>query len=166
MKRLFYFFLFLVSFYGSLPLSASDTLFVRPDVNPLDLSFQRLAVRRFIFSNNLILNEFVPSEIVAFESMHPAFTVSEDNEPKIANTFTSLIDSGKLVLGTDAGNQPVSIYIGGVNPYATYEMDVNSYTIGVTPTEIGIEFARMGLRDKVQVISKLSASFGYTKEIN
>lgn len=157
MKRLFYFFLFLVSFYGSLPLSASDTLFVRPDVNPLDLSFQRLAVRRFIFSNNLILNEFVPSEIVAFESMHPAFTVSEDNEPKIANTFTSLIDSGKLILGTDAGNQPVSIYIGGVNPYATYEMDVNSYTIGVTPTEIGIEFARMGLRDKVQVISKLSA---------
>ncbi|MDR1813862.1 MAG: hypothetical protein LBR18_03320, partial [Tannerella sp.] len=57
----------------------------QPDVNPLDLEFHRLAVRRFIFSNNLPLTEFKPSEIVAFSSMHPPFTVN--------TTATALSDS-------------------------------------------------------------------------
>lgn len=156
MKRLFLSLLFFVLFYDFI-LSASDTIHTKPDVNPLDLSFQRLAVRRFIFSNNLILNEFVPSEIVAFESMHPAFTVSDSHVPKVAESFVSHIDDGKLILDSEAGNQSISIYMGGVNPYATYEIDVDSYNLGVVPTEIGIELARMGLRDKVQVVSKLSA---------
>lgn len=48
MKRLFLSLLFFVLFYDFI-LSASDTIHTKPDVNPLDLSFQRLAVRRFIF---------------------------------------------------------------------------------------------------------------------
>lgn len=89
--------------------------------------------------------------------MHPAFTVSDSHVPKVAESFVSHIDDGKLILDSEAGNQSISIYMGGVNPYATYEIDVDSYNLGVVPTEIGIELARMGLRDKVQVVSKLSA---------
>mgnify|MGYP000920188684 CR=1 FL=1 len=156
MKRLLFVPLVLALLFGSLPLSANDTISGKPDVNPLDLSFQRLAVRRFIFSNNIILNQLVPSEIVAFESMHPAFTVSENNEAKVNEDFKGIIEKGKLILRSKSGEQPSSIYMGGVNPYATYEVDVNSYKVGKTPAEIGIELARLGLRDRVQVISRLS----------
>ena len=149
-------FLFLALLLGSESLSANDKTSGKPDVNPLDLTFQRLAVRRFIFSNNIILNEFVPSEIVAFESMYPAFAISDDNEAKVDENFKGIIDNGKLILNTNAGKQRASIYMGGVNPYATYEVDIDSYSLGEVPTEIGIELARMGLRDRVQVISKLS----------
>lgn len=149
--------LFLVLLVGLKPLSAGGKTPGKPDVNPLDLSFQRLAVRRFIFSNNITLNEFVPSEIVAFESMHPAFAVSDTEEPKADENFKSILDNGKLILNANAGSQSASIYMGGVNPYATYEVDVDSYSPGATPTEIGLELARMGLRDRVQVISRLSA---------
>ena len=129
----------------------------KPDVNPLDLSFQRLAVRRFIFSNNIKLNEFVPAEIVSFESMHPAFAVSGDNEPKVYDNFKPVIEKGRLVLSAGSGNSPASIYMGGVNPYATYEVDVESFMLtNDTPTEVGIELARLGLRDRVQVVSELS----------
>lgn len=149
-------YLFLVLSCGSILYPANDTLSGQPAVHPLDLSFQRLAVRRFIFSNNINLNEFVPSEIVAFESMHPAFAISENHEPVLNEQFKSVIENGKLTLCKKAGEQPVSIYMGGVNPYATYEVDVNSYKTGKTPAEIGLELSRMGLRDRVQVISKLS----------
>lgn len=156
MKRLLLFPLILVLLFDCMLLSANDTIYNELDVNPLDLSFQRLAVRRFIFSNNIILNEFVPSEIIAFESMHPAFTISDVDTPKLNEDFKGIIENGKLILNKKAGEKPVSIYMGGVNPYATYEVDVDSYKTGKTPTEIGLELARMGLRDRVQIISKLS----------
>ncbi len=155
MKRLLFFLLSILS--GFTFLSADEGTSGKPDVNPLDLSFQRLAVRRFIFSNNITLNEFKPSEIVAFESMHPAFAVSDNNEPKVDENFKSIIENGKLVLNTSAGTQGASIYMGGVNPYATYEVDIDSYAPGKIPSEIGIELSRIGLRDRIQVISKLSA---------
>ncbi len=135
-----------------------------PDVNPTDLSFQRLAVRRFIFSNNITLNEFVPSEIVAFESMHPAFAVSDNNEPKVDEGFKAVIKDGKLILAAGSGSMQnnekgggsASIYMGGVNPYATYEVDIDSHKSGSSPSEIGLEIARLGLRDRVQVVARLS----------
>jgi hypothetical protein len=37
----------------------------QPNINPLE--FQRLAVRRFFFSDNIKISKFVLSEIVAFE---------------------------------------------------------------------------------------------------
>ena len=133
----------------------------RPDVDPLELSFQRLAVRRFIFSNNIKLNEFVPAEIVSFESMHPAFAVSESDGSEVYKDFKSLIEKGRLVLNAGCGDAPVSIYIGGVNPYATYEVDIESHRVkGGAPVEVGVELARLGLRDKVQVVSRLSDKKG------
>lgn len=128
-----------------------------PDVDPADLSFQRLAVRRFIFSNNINLSEFVPTEIVAFKSMYPAFKVSENNEPVADKNFRSRIENGKLMLDARSGKEATSIYMGGINPYATYELDVESVSAGKDEyPEVGLEFARMGLRDRIQVIVKNS----------
>ena len=128
-----------------------------PNVNPLDLEFQRLAVRRFIFSNNLDLNEFLPSEIVSFKSMHPAFCVSDNEDRKCDEKFASKIVHGKLCLDNTCGSAPTSIYVGGVNPYATYELDVESIShVGAEPVEVGIELAKKSLRDRVQIIARSS----------
>ncbi|GHU67486.1 hypothetical protein FACS189413_02330 [Bacteroidia bacterium] len=118
-------------------------------VNPLDLQFQRLAVRRFIFSNNLILNELMPSETVHFKSMHPAFAISEQHEAKSDESFRPKIEAGKLILDNTCGKNAASVYIGGINPYATYDLEINELS---GESETGLEFARSGLRDKIQVI--------------
>lgn len=124
--------------------------------NPLELDFHRLAVRRFIFSNNINLCELVPSEIVSFPSMHPAFLVSDDNTPVNDSLFRAKIENGNLVFDP-SNSHPSSIYVGGVNPYATYEIDIlkAEATDGMV-SEIGIELARLGLRDRVQVIAQVS----------
>lgn len=125
--------------------------------NPLDLEFHRLSVRRFIFSNNIPLSEFVPSEIVSFASMHPAFIVSSIGKEECDTSFHARINEGKLVLSEACGNNPASFYVGGVNPYATYEVDIHSIQPnGSKTTEVGFELARLGLRDRVQVLTKSS----------
>jgi hypothetical protein len=125
----------------------------QPDVNPLELEFQRLAVRRFIFSQNINLSAFVPSEIVAFESMHPAFAVSEDNKPVCDSTFRPQLKDGMLILDGSSGKSEACFYVGSVNPYATYNLDIKSIqTSGAETAEVGIDLARYGLRDRVQVI--------------
>jgi hypothetical protein len=125
-------------------------------INPLELDFHRLAVRRFIFSNNINLCEFVPSEIVSFPSMHPAFLTAKDNTPLSDSTFQAKIVDGNLIFDQTTGNT-ASICVGGVNPYATYEIDILATdATGSEFPEIGIELARLGLRDKIQVIAKTS----------
>lgn len=128
-----------------------------PDVTPTDLSFQRLAVRRFIFSNNINLSEFIPTEIVAFKSMYPAFKVSENSDAVVDKDFKAKLKNGKLLLDAKNGKDAVCIYMGGVNPYATYELDIESISIKKGEmSEVGLEFARMGLRDRIQVVIKNS----------
>lgn len=127
------------------------------DVSPLDLEFQRLFVRRFIFSNNIGLSEFKPSEIVAFESMHPAFAVASENKPLSDESFQAKMLGGNLVLDATCGTGPACFYVGGIYPYATYEIDVLSVdAIGDQNPEIGIDLARLGLRDRIQVVARLS----------
>ena len=157
MKR--YFFLFLLVFVVvsvELP-SAQETTIEK--THPLELSFRRLAVRRFIFSNNINLCEFVPSEIVSFPSMHPSFAVSNDNKPARDGSFTAVIKAGNLVLDASNGNTPASFYIGGVNPFATYEIDIlSAVASGNAVPEAGLELVRLGLRDRVQVVAVLSGA--------
>ncbi|MDR1723325.1 MAG: hypothetical protein LBR84_05210 [Tannerella sp.] len=135
--------------------------------NLLELEFQRLAVRRFIFSQNIKLSEFVPSEIVAFTSMHPAFAVSADNNPVSDTTFVPKLKNGQLVFdaasnaastagkgevgkSSRADKQEACFYVGNVNPYATYDVDIESIS---DSSEVGIDLARYGLRDRVQVLA-------------
>jgi hypothetical protein len=95
------------------------------------------------------LNELVSAETVAFKSMHPAFAVSTHNEPASNETFRPKIEKGKLVFDAGCGKEATSIYAGGINPYATYDLEIGEYS---SEAEIGIEFARSGLRDRVQVV--------------
>ena len=147
MRKIIFFALLL---FGAISLLAQKT-------NPLDLEFQRLAVRRFIFSNNLLINEFVPSEIVAFNSMHPAFSVAEKHEAQSDETFRPKIKEGKLLLDNTCGKDAVAIYMGGVNPYATYDLEIAEYS---GEAETGLEFARLGLRDRIQVVTNLKDKKG------
>ena len=159
-KKVFIFTMFAIS----LSLSAQNgidekTKVLMPETNPLELEFKRLAVRRFIFSNNIPLSWFVPSEIVSFPSMHPAFAVSPAGIYNNDTIFTPKIAKGNLVLNKESGKTPVSFFVGGVNPYATYEIDIQSITHdGDKVTEVGFELARLGLRDRVQVLVKSSAA--------
>jgi hypothetical protein len=126
-------------------------------VNPLGLNFHRLAVRRFIFSNNLTLGELVPSEIVTFKTMHPAFAVSTNNEPVSNEAFRPKIEKGQFVLDAECGKEATSIFVGGVNPYATYELNIESMiSSNGEPVEAGMEWARLGLRDRIQVVARSS----------
>ncbi|MDR1781072.1 MAG: hypothetical protein LBR50_10155 [Tannerella sp.] len=123
----------------------------QPDINPLDLEFHRLAVRRFIFSNNLPLTEFKPSEIVAFGSMHPPFAVNTTASALPDTTFKPTLKSGKLLLeASTSAMKEACFYVGAVNPYATYDVDIDELTDGA---EVGIDLARLGLRERVQVMA-------------
>ncbi|MDR3261269.1 MAG: hypothetical protein LBT78_05480 [Tannerella sp.] len=127
------------------------------DVNPLDLEFQRLSVRRFIFSENINLCEFVPSEIVSFASMHPAFALAEENKPLCDIAFIPQLKAGKLILSASSGKTPACFYVGSVNPYATYDLNIESIQTSETESaEVGIDLARYGLRDRIQFIVKSS----------
>ncbi len=147
--------LLLLSLLPGPPLRADEAADGTARVDPATLSFHRLAVRRFIFSNNIVLSELVPSQTVAFESMHPAFAPSADSKAAADGTFAPVIKNGMLALGPGSEGGQASIYIGGVNPYATYEVEVDSFRAQEAATEVGMEFARLGLRDRVQVISRL-----------
>ena len=151
------------------PIAAKATF---DNVHPLDLEFHRLAVRRFIFSNNIKLTEFVPAQIVSFESMHPAFLPSSSGADKAEcdKRFKPVIDKGQLVLDSRskrAGGEQmannVSFYVGAVNPFATYELDINRIECpdgaqqNVDSVEVGFELARLGLQDRVQLLVRRSS---------
>ena len=68
-----------------------------PDTKPQDLTFSRLAVRRFEFSQNIPLCELNPSETVSLKSMYPAFAESGNSKPKPAALYPAKIEGGLLV---------------------------------------------------------------------
>lgn len=119
--------------------------------SPMELEFHRLAARRFVFSNNIPLSEFVPSETVAFESMHPAFLPGEGVAVPGRSAFKPIFSEGRLRMDESCGTGPVSFYVGGVNPYATYEVTVHSLSGGA---EAGFELARLGLGERVQLFAR------------
>lgn len=128
-----------------------------PKLSPFDLNFHRLAVRRLIFSENIKLCEFVPSEIVALPSMHPIFALSDTNEAKPNEALKLKIEKGKLQ--TDSSKKEFSMYVGNANPYASYELHIDKLSPPKDDAnEVGIELSKFGLRDKVQVFIKTSAS--------
>ena len=112
--------------------------------DPVQLQFHRVAVRRFVFSNNVPLSELVPSEIVAPTSMHPAFASGTAATPDKAAKIELV--NGTMILSGPAS----SVYVGGVNPYGTYEVDVRAID---EAGEILAEFATLGLGKRVQVVS-------------
>ncbi len=93
-------------------------------VLPTDLQFSRLAVRRFVFDNNINLCEFLPSKIVALNGMYPVLGVSENGKPNyVKRDFKD--PSGRDFVFENYGDKLCAIGIGGVFPFACYETQIN-----------------------------------------
>jgi len=128
-------------------------------VDPLKLEWHRLAVRRFIFSNNLPLNELVPSEIVAIESMHPLMAPGADG-PQPVKERPALV-GGRLVLAESKVGPEPTLWVGGINPYATFEIDIQNVSgAGTEPVEVAVDLATLGLDTRVQVVARHGATDG------
>ena len=113
------------------------------DPDPAQMQFHRLGVRRFVFGSNAIpLSELRPGEVVGLSSMHPCFV--EGAQPRADATGNVRIVRGNLFFP----DGDTSLYVGGVNPYATYEIDVRSLQ---GSSYLAIEWAGLGLRKRVQV---------------
>ena len=56
------------------------------------------------------------------------------------------------MLDHTCGKDAAAIYMGSINPYATYDLEIADYS---GESETGLEFARLGLRDRIQVIVNL-----------
>lgn len=110
--------------------------------DPTALLFHRLGVRRFVFSQSIPLTQLAPSEIVAQPSMHPAFAMGDAATPD-RKAKPQTVNGALVLTGADT-----TLYVGGVNPYATYELDVHDVQ---GPAEIAIDLATLGLDRRVQV---------------
>jgi hypothetical protein len=101
--------------------------------------------------------------------MHPAFAVSDDDKPFCDTTFVPQLENGRLILDASSGRSSACFYVGSVNPYATYDLEIESIqasgteagaaskateTVKTSETvEVGIDFAQYGLRNRVQVVA-------------
>lgn len=139
--------------------AAGATPKVADPVDPLKLEWHRLATRRFIFSQNLPLNELVPSEIVAIQSMHPLMAPGREG-PQPVKEQPELVD-GRLVLAEAKVGPEPTLWVGGLNPYATFEVDVqNVVRTGSEPVEVAVDLATLGLGTRVQVVARHGATDG------
>jgi hypothetical protein len=123
-----------------------------PATHPLDLTFYRQSVRRFIFSNNIPLASLEPSEVVDLDLMHPqvGYTLQ-------ACTYTCR--NGLLQVSSGQASAGSSRYVGGVNPFAVYEVDVRSIDFASSnphhqSCEIILEFVHPTSGESLQVVAK------------
>lgn len=91
----------------------------RPHAKLLDLTFYRQSVRRFLFSNNIPLASLVPKEIIGLDLMHPI--IGKPVSPCVYAIKDGLLE---ISSGPDSELSESVRYVGGVNPYAVYELDV------------------------------------------
>lgn len=131
----------------SLLIVKAPTAHADDEITPLTLSFHRQSVRRFVFSQEIPFGKFAPGEIVDFPAMHPV----------VATPGVPLCDyriaSGKLEATAQAGASDSAFYISGVQPFATYRLDVQSLSPGA---EAAVEFATLDRRVRVQVAAAAS----------
>jgi hypothetical protein len=122
-----------------------------PTVDPLALEFRRQAVQRFVFNNNLTLSKLDMPGAFDLGLMHPA--VPEAAEPSCAYA----IDAARLSV-TNARKGPASsaMFIGGVNPYATYDVEVAS--VSGSGAAVGVELASLDRHQRVVITSRPGAA--------
>lgn len=93
-----------------------------PDVTPQSLEFRRQATRRMIFdrSQQIPLASLQPSKIVGLDLMHP-----EVGSP--LGEAQCSIEDGRLNLSTGDEDATSQRWVGGFNPFATYELSLNQF---------------------------------------
>lgn len=93
------------------------------DVTPLSLEFRRQATHRMIFdrSQQIPLASLQPSKIVGLDLMHPAIG---DQTSEASCSITE----GRLRISTGEQAASTARWIGGFNPFATYELSLHQFT--------------------------------------
>lgn len=94
-----------------------------PDIAPESLDFRRQATRRMIFdrSQQIPLAALQPTKIVGLDLMHPPVG-------KSVGTAQYSIEGGKLMISTNDQAATSQRWVGGFNPFATYELRLNQVT--------------------------------------
>ncbi|BCM94315.1 hypothetical protein IAD21_06220 [Abditibacteriota bacterium] len=121
-----------------------------PSADPLQMTFYRQSVKRFIFSNNIPLSSLNPDEIVGLDLMHPL--VGNSTTP-----CSYVVQNGVLEISSAAAPAESARYVGGASPYAVYEADVQSIN-SVAPIEVALDWAAPNDRAHLQVIAKYPAA--------
>jgi hypothetical protein len=129
--------------------SISSILLINPssifaqEVQPDDMEFRRQAVRRMIFdkSQDIQLAGLWPAKVVGLDVMHP-MVGQQVNSPQLA------IEGGQLQI---SAQKPATAtrWIGGFNPFATYDMAVHNFT---GSGEIGMMFRDTDAENRITAI--------------
>lgn len=138
-----------------------------PGIGPLDLSFHRQAVRRFIFAQEIPLGGILPGQIFGFDQAHPVF----ETPGKARARFIE--GAGVLEIQAAAGGETGdgAVWVSGINPYATYAVDVRSLPPGA---QLRMEFGTLPdsssgddvpLPDKVEVVVEPDAPSFLTVQV-
>ncbi|MFT7034641.1 MAG: hypothetical protein ACJA2S_003158 [Cyclobacteriaceae bacterium] len=88
--------------------------------SPDQINFVRKGVKRLIFEpdQSISLARINPSKIIGLSVMHPI-------KHHTANSSNINISKGELIVESTSNTQ-TSIWLGGMNPFATYSMDISS----------------------------------------
>ena len=119
----------------------------------LALQFQRLAARRFVFSQHIPLAELAPAETVDFTSIHPAFLVSSNDTPVCDTAFVPTRSRGRLERAARLPAPCVHLRRGGqpVRDLRCCDRRTHGTRQGAS-TEVAIDLARHGLRDRIKLL--------------
>lgn len=141
MKPIEKLFIFLLTFLSI------DT--VQAQVSPDQLLFVRQAARRIVFDNehSILLSTLRPESVVGMDVMHPAwFDLLQ--KPYISQ------QQGSLVVRSEEMTQS-AIWLGGFNPFATYIVEVSSFTGSGL---VGIEFTNTDRQERIQIFEKFKGA--------
>lgn len=124
-------------------------------VNPLDLRFHRQAVRRFVFAQDIPLGGLIPGQIFGFTQTNPVFETPGESPCRfVENKGTLDIQPFSPTQVGDA-----SVWVSGINPYATYSADIRSLPAGAqfrmqfgTLSETSPGALDATMQDSVQVV--------------
>ena len=110
-----------------------------PDVTPQNLVFRRQATRRMVFdrSQQILLASLQPSKIVGLDLMHP-----EVGDRAGASRYS--IEAGRLRISTDEQGGTSSRWVGGFNPFATFDLSLHQFS---GAGKIGFRFCDPDLKD-------------------
>lgn len=120
--------------------------------DPTQMLFRRQAVRRFLFNNNLPLTRLDPKHIVALDLMHPIAAMAG------AGCDYSVREGVLLVSNPRKETTDSVVMVGAVNPYATYEVEVQQVVSGAAPAEVGVDLSSADFSRRLMVLARHPAT--------
>ena len=116
-----------------------DGLAQTSDITPQSLQFRRQATRRMIFdrSQQIPLASLRPGKTVGLDLMHPEVG-DQTGEPQCA------IEKGRLRIWTSDHSASSARWVGGFNPFATYELSLHQFK---GTGRIGLRFCDPNLKN-------------------